>query len=190
MSHTKHTGFTLIELLIGITITVMIFLTTSSVFLLFYSADARTKRIQTLEQAKNDVQQDLSSAIRWARVITWDAAAKTLTLDSSTVYSLVNNKLTKNSTSLVPRDVDVRGFTVTDLSTLGSYKSYEITIDLGLSQSPTSTDRLRVVAPQRKLVIEENGNPGGGPRTRPILTCTPGNGGGNNGGGGGPGPGR
>ncbi len=184
----KKQGFTLIELLIGISVSILIFLTTSSIFLLLYSADTRTRRTQVLEQTKNDIMQDMSNNVRWANDVKWSGGV--LDLDSNVIYKLENQKLTRNGESLTAMEVLVTDFEVRDYSAESDYPSYEITIDFELASSSTQNDRLRMVVSKRKLQFL--GNQSGAQPTPTVTTffCpTPGPCTGNNCGGG-VGPGR
>lgn len=145
-------GYTLVELLLGVTISVMIFMTAASVVALMFRSDAKTKRVETLEQTKNDIQGELTSNVRWGENITF--SRNLLTIDS-TVYKLQDGRIFKNSDPLTSSEVNIKSFQIEDFSNSPVIKSLELTIEMENKTVSSTKDTLRFVVSQRKTSFEE-----------------------------------
>jgi len=152
----KHSqGFTLVELLLGITISVMIFLTATSVLSLLFRSDVKTKRIDELEQAKNDLSAEFSNKIRWASNITYtNGANATLSIDESE-YTLSNERVLKGDQPLTPASVAVKKLQVTNYSNNPLIKSLEIVVEMESKNNSSVKQSVRIIASQRKTRFEE-----------------------------------
>lgn len=148
----KQSGFTLVELLLGVTISVMIFLTASSFILLLFNTDLKSRRSQALEQAKYAIGQEISTAIKWAQKI--DVAPNQITIDDSTVYKLQDGQIFKNGDPITPDTIEISNLEIKDYSVVSSLKSLEISMQLSFKNYATIQDTYKITASQRLLVIE------------------------------------
>lgn len=143
-------GFTLIELIVAIAISGLILVAMSSLMFALFSSNKRVTQLDTLEQAKNDLQGELSNSVRWAKAITF--TTDELNVDNgitNNIFRFQGGKLYKNGISLVSNDVKVTSFDIKNLSTDLAYKSLVISIDLEHAKFNAVKDSLRVVASQR-----------------------------------------
>lgn len=150
----KHNqqGLTLIELLIGMTMSAMIFLVSSSLMASLFFSDTKSKHKEILEQAKNDIQSELSNQIRWGQTIA--VTPNQLTIDGAT-YQITNERLYKNGDPLTPSDVVIDNFKVEDYSTLPYLASLRVEVELHHKTNTSAHDTLTLVASQRKLEFGE-----------------------------------
>lgn len=151
----KNSGFTLVELLLGVTIAVMISLTASSILALLFRSDIKTKRVEAMEQTKNDLQVDFSNAIRWAEIISFTSGNNTTLSVDQTTYKLQDEKILKNDQPLTPSSVAVKKFSITDFSNSSDLKSLELIIELESKNNALVKDNVRIVVSQRKTLFEE-----------------------------------
>lgn len=148
-------GFTLIELLIGVTIAVMIFMTASSVMALLFRSDLKTKRIEQIQQTKNDLQIEFTNSIKWASTISFTPdQMSTLTIDQN-VYSVADGQLRRNNDPITPSSLTVKKFTVQDYSLDGAIKSLELVVDIENENNNSVKDSIRLVVSQRRTLFEE-----------------------------------
>lgn len=105
----RNYGFTLIEILIGLTITVSIFIIATSLVVNVFSSTTKNKQREALEQAKNDLQSEFGTSVKWADSISY--ANSTLTIDSA-IYKLEDGAILKNGEKITPSDVVVDRFNV------------------------------------------------------------------------------
>ena len=148
---------TLIELLIGITLTSFIFLSASSLMLTLFASNTRSKQIDILDEAKDDLQAELTGAVRWS--------AKVEVLNSNTLqvtsidgtshtyaFNTASKTILKDGESLAIKDVSFTQFAVTDYSdqsVAASPVSLEIIIDMEHTRFPILKDHFRIVVSQR-----------------------------------------
>lgn len=150
----SQTGTTLVELLIGIAIAGMVFLVTSSLILALFNSNNRSKQLDTLEQAKNNLNAEMTNTIKWARTVSAVPNQISLTAanDDEIVYSYdaLNKTLLKNNQRLIPEDILVTGFDVKNFSADRSVSaSLEITVEMEHKHFAAVKDRLRIVVSQR-----------------------------------------
>lgn len=145
-------GFTLVELLLGITISVLIFLTAGSVMATLYSSGTRTKQSQALEQTRNDLQLELLNAVRWSQNLSY--TTNSITANEST-YHVESERLYKNDVPLTSSEVIVKSFNITNYTASPPEASLEITTELGHRRFTTLNDVFKFVVSQRKTTIEE-----------------------------------
>lgn len=105
----NKSGFTLIEILIGLTITVAIFIIATSLVVNVFSSTTKSKQREALEQAKNDLQAEFGTSVRWADSISYISG--TLAIDSAS-YRLANGAILKNGEKITSNEVVVDSFSV------------------------------------------------------------------------------
>lgn len=159
MIQKSNQGLTLIELLVGIFLTSMIFLAASSLVVVLFSSNTRTKQMDEIQQAKNDLLNEISNAVKWAAFIELIGTGKfqATLFDGTThvyMYDAINNTLNKNGVPLHTSGVNV---TVFEVSSLGvnadadAPKSLQIKIELEDGQLKQIKDAFRIVASQRSV---------------------------------------
>jgi type II secretory pathway pseudopilin PulG len=148
-------GFTLIELLLGITLTVLIFLSASSLMALLFRSDLKTKHIEEIQQAKNDLQIEFTNTIRWGQNISFTGSNQArLKVDDKT-YTIEGGRIVRNNDPITPNNVTVTKFRVDDYSNDPKLKSLEIIVDFESKSSNSVKDSMRLVVSQRKTTFEE-----------------------------------
>lgn len=152
----KRHGFTLMELLIGVILISFIFLGVSTVTIILLNSNARVKQIDHLEQAKNDLQQELTNTIRWAKEITLTGASEltvTHTDGSTSHYQLdaSSKRITKNGAPMTSVHVDVVSFEIHDYSRLPvpAPRSIQLFIELQHHDFNAVRETFRLVVSQR-----------------------------------------
>lgn len=151
-------GFTLIELLIGIILTSMIFLASSAVIVALFNSNIRLKQLDTLEQAKNDLLNEFSNTLKWAKTITLSPTQDQISGEDAEGhaftyrYDPTKKQLLRDNQALTGLEVAVTGFTVTDYSINKNGTapvSLEINIELESAKFTPIKDRMRIVVSQR-----------------------------------------
>jgi prepilin-type N-terminal cleavage/methylation domain-containing protein len=148
-------GFTLIELLIGIALSSLIFLGSSSLVFSVFASNAKVRQLDLIEQAKSDLTIELNNNLRWAQAISISADFHTLTIASAdgktAIYSLQNGAVIKNGQPLTPKNISVTDFTIQDysLQSTSAEKSLLISITLQNAQFNAVADTLKIVVSQR-----------------------------------------
>lgn len=156
MFKNKAAGFTLMELLIGITLASLIFLGSSSLVIVLFTSSARASQRDEMEQAKNDIMQDLSNSIRWAEGVSFDSSSITVAVDpTDAFYQLQGERLFKNGTAITPETIAVTSMTINDYSASTSVVSLKIDIDFEHAQFSTFKDRMSIVVSQRNAKVAE-----------------------------------
>ncbi len=152
----NRSGFTLIELLVVIAISGMIFLSVSALLIALFASNTRITQLDLLQQAKNDLQAELSNAIRWSRSVTISGANDVLDVEnadlSHSVYQIDSNRrLAKNGVPLVGNDVAITSFSVRNLSVSPAYASLLLLVSLNLQSSSFVAvhDTMNLVVSQR-----------------------------------------
>lgn len=102
-------GLTLIEVLIGLTITSFIFITATGVVVSLLGTSTKSKRVQAIEQVKNDLLVDIGNNTRWAERINFIDGV--LEVDDTT-YKLKDGLILKNDSPLTSSEVIVESFSV------------------------------------------------------------------------------
>lgn len=148
----KNGGFTLIELLLGVTISVLIFLAAGSVMALLFKTDVKTKRLESLEQTKNDLHSEFTTSIKWGGSIAFTNGE--LQVDVNT-FKLLDGRIYKNNDPLTSSDISITKFAVENYSNTSDVKSYEITVDMENKNFSTIKDSMKTVVSQRKTVFED-----------------------------------
>jgi prepilin-type N-terminal cleavage/methylation domain-containing protein len=150
----KHQeGLTLIELLIGITISSLIFLVSTSLVAALFSTNTKQKYQESLEQVKNDLTSEFSTNVRWGKSI--KVASNELTVDDIK-YTLRDSRIYKGSNPLTPADVDIERFEIKNYSTTATEVSIEIDISMQHKTYNSAQDVLKIVVSQRKHELSED----------------------------------
>ncbi len=149
-------GFTMIELLIGITVSAFIFIGSSSLMFALFTSNNRVNQQSSLEQAKNDIEAELSKAVRWAKAIQVDQYTFALTVENSdgttnTYARSSDGTLTKDGAALTAKSINVISMTIDDYSKDSKIpqKSLVITLELENKEFKAIKDTVRIVASQR-----------------------------------------
>ncbi len=122
-------GLTLIEILVGMTVSAAIFLVATNLITALFGSSTKQKQIETLEQTKNDLQQDIGNSVKWAENEISFRDGVLVTDDDQ--YELRDGILYKNSSPLTPSSVYVESFEVYKYST--SQVATETQKGIGLS---------------------------------------------------------
>ncbi len=102
-------GLTLLEVLIGMTISVILFLFATNIMVVLFNSTNKDKRIQDIEQVKNDIQIDLSNKVKWAESVSFSSGMLTIDGDS---YRVQDEGLYKNDVPLTPKSVKIKDMKV------------------------------------------------------------------------------
>jgi hypothetical protein len=145
-------GITLIELLIGITLSAAIFVVATSLIASIFTTDTKGRNLQAIAQVKDNIQAELSESVRWGNVIL--VSPNELTVDSS-IYNLRQGRIYKDNNPLTPESVEIKSFTINDLSANSQYKSLQINVELAYKATVDQTDSFAVVVSQRRTQINE-----------------------------------
>lgn len=113
-------GFTFIEILIGLSISAAIFIIATSLVVNIFSSTTKSKQMQVLEQAKNDLQAEFGNSVRWADSISY--IGNTLQIDTTT-YTLQDGVVMRNGSPITPSEVEVTDFDVVRHETAASGSS-------------------------------------------------------------------
>ncbi len=142
---TNRPAFTLVELILGVAVSSIIFIAATSAYVFLLKTSSKLNQSQALEQAKNDLFQELSNAIRWAP----KGTIKNCLEINDIKYKHQSKSLTKDGESLVPNSIEITDFSCTNHSTLPDYKSLQIFI--ALKDTTTSrSDTLDFIVAQRQ----------------------------------------
>lgn len=146
----------MVELLVVLVLASLIFLVISSLTVVMFQTNNRSKQLAELFQAKDDLQGELSNNIRWAKKVTVDDSShliiQTADEPSKTIVYLFDSTektITKNGQRLVPQKVLVKDLLITDFSS-SETASLEIIINLEHVNLSAVKDRLRLVVTQRE----------------------------------------
>lgn len=152
----QSAGFTLIELLIGIAISGLIFVAIGSLMLVLLTSNTRTKQLDELEQAKNDLLQNISNTVRWGGKINYIDMGDSDILEVGTAPTLVsfnlnNGVLERNGQPLNSTKIKITGFNIDDFSipTSANLKSLQITLTMEYQNFTSVKDILRIVVSER-----------------------------------------
>lgn len=148
-------GLGMIELLLGITMSALIFLVSTSLITTLFRSDTKSRSSQSIDQAKNDIMSELATRIRWAESVTFDGAH--LVVDSVS-YRIEGGRMYRGDDPLTPREVTIDGWEVSNYSLVDSLASYEIEIAMHHTTATSLTDSLRLVVSQRQTQIDETGS--------------------------------
>jgi hypothetical protein len=110
-------GFTFIEILIGLSVSVAIFVITTTLVVNVFTSSVKGKQVETLAQVKNDLQAEFGNTVRWADDISY--AGGVFQVDAMS-YSLRGGRLYKNDSPLTPQGVEITKFEVSKYGTQGA----------------------------------------------------------------------
>ena len=146
-------GISLLEVLIGMAMSAIIFMIAATIVVSLMSQTTKSKRIQDLEQAKNDIRVEFTNVIRWAEAISYSGGA--LEIDANK-YRLDGEKLLKNGNPFTSRKVRIKSLSVTKKTTLTSSETViEISIDMVHAENEDVKDTLKLVlSPRNKGAIQ------------------------------------
>lgn len=144
-------GFSLIELIVALGVSSIVMLTVISLMLTFMSSNTKSKRQEMFEQTKNDLQLELSNAVRWAKVV--QINPENIVTDGKS-YTLSGGQIYKDGEALTPTGVEVTRFDINNYSNDIDLVSVEIRIEMRDRSFVTARDGLRVVVSQRKTSID------------------------------------
>lgn len=161
----KKNGFTLLELIVGMAIAALIFLAVSSLIVLLFSSNTRTKQLDQLAQTKNDLQIELSNTIKWGQDISFTNSPAQISVDS-VVYRLDSEQIYKNDVPLTSFLVRVTNMEIHNYSVNPQYVSLDITVDLEHKNISVVHDQLHFVVSQRPTEITVNFDP---PQIHPSI---------------------
>ncbi len=159
-------GVTMVELIIGMAVASMIFLAVSSLIVLLFSSNNRVKQLEVLAQAKNDLQFELSNAIKWGNTITFANTPYPQIVVDSLTYRLENERIYKNDIPLTAEEVRITEMLINNYSVNPLYASLDINISLEHKNFAVIRDQLHLVVSQRPGEITVNVNP---PRIFPSV---------------------
>jgi len=149
-------GFTLIELIIGVLITTFIFLGASALILTLFGTSGRVQKSQSLDQAKNDIQVELTNNIKWAKILM--IGPDSITADEIIYKFESDGRLYKNGIPMTSGEIFLKNVYVTDLSRTRvsgeELISLKVTLDLESKRSSNISDHLNLVVSQRRTRIE------------------------------------
>jgi Tfp pilus assembly protein PilW len=95
--HPKYHGLTLVELLIASTIGLFIMLITANMIVSIFKTRAQLRELNEVQQAANQIIQDISFSIRWAAFTEFDIFDDDTTLMAGTnTYVIRSNQLIHN----------------------------------------------------------------------------------------------
>jgi hypothetical protein len=152
MRNKNMQGLTLVEILIGLVMSTMIFLVATNLMVFLFFTDTKSKQIQMVEQAKDDLLSEFVVRVRWAEEI--DFGSGYLDLDGVR-YQLRDGRIYRGDDPLTPGYLVVDGFDVANYSADEDYKSLEIKVSMSYKTRSSLRDFMRVVVSQRKLEVEE-----------------------------------
>ena len=105
----KHEGFTIIEILVGLSVTAAIFVITTTLVVNVFSSTTKGKRVEAIEQTKNDLWNEFANNGKWARNISFVNGV--LTFDQAE-YVSDQGKIYKNGQPITSGEVNVTRFEV------------------------------------------------------------------------------
>ena len=171
-------GFTLIELIIGVLITTFIFLGASALILTLFGTSGRVQKSQSLDQAKNDIQVELTNNIKWAKILLIEPDS--ITADGVIYKFESDGRLYKNGIPMTSGEIFLKNVYITDLSRTRvsgeELISLKVTLDLESKRSSNISDHLNLVVSQRRTKIEIGGDiisPTRTPTPTPSPSVTP-----------------
>lgn len=151
----KKSGMTMIELLVGLALSGIIFIASSSLMVSLFSSNVRLKQQETLEQSKSDLIIELSDSIRWARDIIIDETNNRviITMRDGTNKTFVKNgnQFLKNGEPLTSTAITMTDFRIEEYSKSSNnqLKSVLVTLAFENEQFNAVKDRLSFIATQR-----------------------------------------
>lgn len=145
-------GLTIIEILIGMTVSVIILMVSTSMMANIFYIDTKSKQSEILSQVKNDLQSEITVGVRWAETLSF--SDNELVVDSN-VYSLNDGLIEKNGEAITPSSVYIEELEVNDFSTMSQQKSLRVNIAMRHRDFTSVSDSLEVVVSQRKMEITE-----------------------------------
>jgi len=145
-------GLTIIEILIGMTVSVIILMVSTSMMANIFYIDTKSKQSEILSQVKNDLQSEITVGVRWAETLSF--SDNELVVDSN-VYSLNGGLIEKNGEAITPSSVYIEELEVNDFSTMSQQKSLRVNIAMRHRDFTSVSDSLEVVVSQRKMEITE-----------------------------------
>ncbi len=146
-------GFTLIELLLAVSLSGVIFVVVSSLLMFVVTSDLKNKRQEAFEQVKNDMQIELSNAVRWGKEISYSAGE--LVIDGVT-YRLLDGRMYKNADPITSAGVTIKSFGINNFSNDLRYVSLSIDLEMEDRSYALSNDVLTIVVSQRKTQLGES----------------------------------
>jgi prepilin-type N-terminal cleavage/methylation domain-containing protein len=151
----RQSGFSLVELLVAVALSGVLFLGVSMLMISLFSSNTRVRQIDRIEQTKNDLAIELTNAIRWAKIVTFETNAIILQPDSTTTntYSFSDNRLYKNNSPITPPDVIVDNFMAQNFGASPNLPLVEISMDIADKQFSTVNSHVRFVVSQRVNTI-------------------------------------
>jgi len=160
-------GFTLVELLVGIALSSLIFMAISTLMLVLFSSSSRVAQMDRLEQTQNDLQAELSNAIRWADQVdvTDSARIKVYHESEETEYYIEEGRLYKKTSTamqvLTSQDVLINSLTAVNYSTASFGEpdpkvSLNITIEMQDKQFFHVLDTVNLVVSQRSSIVKDS----------------------------------
>ncbi|QQS39036.1 hypothetical protein IPM62_00240 [Candidatus Woesebacteria bacterium] len=127
--HSHFEGITLIEVLIGVVVSTAIFIVASNLIVSLFGISTKQKKLETLEQSKNDVQLEIGNSVKWANEnVTFTGGV--LGVDA-VQYRVIDGRLYKGDDPLTSKDVIVENFQVTKYSS--SLDPVELEAGIGLT---------------------------------------------------------
>lgn len=161
-------GMTMMELLVGITLAASIFLGATTLIVSLFSSASRTKQLDELAQSRNDLQAELSNAVRWATSVTTTATTIEVTIPATPVdkiflyeFDALGERILKSEppgagVSFTGDRVRITSMNVLDYSVSPTLASLDVTIELEHATLATVKDAFHIVVSQRGLVAAVN----------------------------------
>ncbi|HBC72663.1 MAG: hypothetical protein UX91_C0005G0041 [Candidatus Amesbacteria bacterium GW2011_GWB1_47_19] len=143
-------GISLIELLIAMALAVFVFLLVISMLMTILTANARSSRQETFEQTKNDLQSELTNAVKWGKDISWSSGQ--LIVDG-VAYSRISNVIIKNGQLLTPPQVKITNWTITELGQGDPNISLRMEIAMENAANSSIKDNMILTVTKRQTII-------------------------------------
>lgn len=150
----KIFDFLSIEILVAIAVASFIFLISSLIFISLYF-NQQNKQEAKFDLAKNDILNEVSNTVRWAKSITVLASHNSFISEMPNgdkfTFSLISGRILKNDNPITPASITIKSFEVQNLSRNPKYASLVILTELASKDNETLADSMRLVVSQRYL---------------------------------------
>lgn len=147
----------LIELLLGMVIGLFIIMAVLTLFNTIFGSDSKTRYLDNLDEAKNNIRVELSNAIRWAESVSTNpdnsivADDVTIAFEDDTIYKRPVDGV---HTNILPDSIIVSNVQVEEFTTSPDAVSLIIDMDLTHRNKTDVTENLHLVITQRVLNAE------------------------------------
>lgn len=150
-------GITLIEILVAMGLSAVVFLIVSTLIVTILNSNTKSQRQELFEQAKNDIQSEISNQVRWAEFVEFTPGnmGEIKVNPSNVTYNVdAEGRLMKNNIAITPEDIKVTRFTVENFGNTVGLVSLQVTVEMQNRLFTVANDSLRFVVSQRKTTVE------------------------------------